>query len=272
MKAAVVQIACTDNINKNIEKAFEQAKIAKSQGADVICFPEFFSYPWFPYSKNKDLSMFDNDITISHSIELARKLCVYLVISYYEIASGRQYNTALLIDPNGKIIGKYRKNHRPDLPYFYETSWYSQGDLGLPVFETEIGKIGILICSDIMFLQNAQIMSRQGAELIFNPRCVVKMGNYRWQKMLIANAIVSGCYVFSANRTGSYHDMQFDGHSMIIEPGGMIISESEYLEDILIADYDLQKVKEAQSKYPCIVEPNIELHIKEFNNILNKTN
>lgn len=268
MKAALIQFDCTENINKNIEKAFEKAKIAKSQGANIICFSEFFSYPWFPYSKNKDLSLFKDDDTLKLSIDLAKELEVYLVISYYEIEPDIQFNTAALINPEGKIIGKYRKNHRPNLPCFHETHWYSQGDLGLPVFKTEIGNIGIIICSDAMFIQNSQILRMKGAELIFNPRCVVNAGNYRWQKMLIANSITSGCYVFSANRTGSYHEMQFNGHSIAVEPGGEIIKESGIDEDVLIVEYDLQKVKDAQSKYPCIVEPDLEMHIEEFSNLL----
>lgn len=264
MKAAVIQHSCSVNITENINRAFSLARQAKLQGADIVCFPEFFSYPWFPCANQKDLSLFRDDSTVEQSIRLAKELSLYLVITHYEVDGDKQYNTALIIDPEGQIIGKYRKNHLPQVPGFYEQDWYQPGDLGLPVFKTPIGTIGILVCSDVMYLQNVQIMKSKGAELIFNPRCVVKAGNYRWEQMLIANSIVSGCYILSANRTGQYQHLQFDGHSMIIEPGGKIIQQAEVEEDILIVDYDLNKVYNAQANYPCNLDPRYDVWTKEF--------
>ncbi len=236
-----------------------RASIAKF---GLISFPEFFSQYWFVKSSVRDLAFRDD--TCERGMEFAKSLSVYAIISYYEVLKDKTFNTSVLVDPKGKIIGKYRKNHIPELPGFYEKAWYQEGDLGLLVFCTDIGKIGIMICSDAMFPECARILSHKGAEILVVPRAIVRKARSRWNNMLTANCIISGCYVLSPNRSDIYDDFEFDGHSMIIEPGGNVINEATKTNEILVIECDLKKVTVAKTGYPYNIKTRPDLYYKEY--------
>lgn len=260
MKAAVVQFAAGYDHEANLKKAYSMAAAAKKRGASLLSFSEFFSHRWFVKSPVRDLAFKDD--ACEWGIEMATSLTIYAVISYYEVLKGKAFNTSVLIDPKGKVIGKYRKNHLPELPHFHEKAWYQGGDLGLPVFCTDIGKIGIMICSDAMFTECARILSQKGAQILIIPRATVKKARSRWNSMLIANCIISGCYILSSNRSDSCDDLEFDGHSMIIEPGGNITGEAAKTDEIIVKECDLKKVALAKTAYPCNVKAMLDMYYR----------
>lgn len=267
MKAAAIQFRMVEGKKVNLNKAYSMAKQAKEQGTVLVSFPEFFAHPWFVREEEKDHSFHDD--TLEHSINLAKSLSLFVVTSYYEVTKdGESFNAVVIVSPKGEILGKYRKNHLPDLPGFRERTWYREGDLGFPVFQTDIGNIGLLICTDVMFPESIRILAYKEAEMIVIPRATLKKARYRWNRMLVANAIVGGAYVLSPNRSDT-NNVEFDGHSMIIEPGGNIIQEAEEEDSILISKIDLDKVRTVKNSYPCNVKARFALYTKEYQNIVN---
>ena len=172
MIISAIQFKTSEDHDSNLNKAYSMAKSAKKKGASLVAFPEFFSHNWF-VNKPKRNTKFRDD-TLEQRKELTKSLGLFAVISYYEATGGKTFNTTVLLNPKGDVIGKYRKNHLPNLAGFYEREWYKEGDLGLPVFQTDIGKIGILVCSDVMFPACAHILFLKGAEIIVIPRATLK--------------------------------------------------------------------------------------------------
>src|SRR5579884_947441 len=163
MKISLLQMSCSNDKEKNVEKAISYVKKASEAGSDIICLQELFSTIYFAYTQEPKY------------FQLAEKeYGIAIIAPIFELDSdvpGIYYNTAVVIDSNGEYKGKYRKTHLPQLPGYDEKYYFKPGNLGYPVFEVSNHKIGVYICYDRHFPEGPRIMALKGAEMVFIPTC-----------------------------------------------------------------------------------------------------
>jgi beta-ureidopropionase len=187
---------------------------------------------------------------------LAKKHKMALVVPFYEEAqTGVYYNTAVLIENDGTMLGKYRKTHIPHVgPCFWEKFYFKPGNLGYPVWDTSVGRVGILICYDRHFPEPARALGLKGAELVFNPSATVKsLSRYLWELEQPAHAVANGYWIGAINRVGvekPLNDAQFYGSSYFCDPRGRIIGKASETEDeVLVCDLDLDMNREVRNTW-----------------------
>jgi N-carbamoylputrescine amidase len=239
INVGLVQMKCSEIKNQNLEKAVHQIREVAAKGADIVCLQELFATTYF--CDVEDYSSFDLAETIpgptSESLgELARELNIVIIASLFEKrAAGIYHNTAIVIDADGRCLGKYRKMHIPDDPGYYEKFYFTPGDLGFKVFETKFAKVGLLICWDQWFPEAARITSIMGAELLFYPTAIGWERNQdevenqdqyaAWQISQRGHAIANSIPVVSVNRVGYEKDgiTQFWGGSFVSSGTGKLL-------------------------------------------------
>lgn len=239
INVGLVQMKCSEIKNQNLEKVIHQIREAAAKGADIICLQELFATTYF--CDVEDYSNFDLAETIpgptSESLgELARELNIVIIASLFEKrAPGIYHNTAIVIDADGRCLGKYRKMHIPDDPGYYEKFYFTPGDLGFKVFETKFAKVGLLICWDQWFPEAARITSIMGAEILFYPTAIGWERNQdevenqdqyaAWQISQRGHAIANSIPVVSVNRVGYEKDgvTQFWGGSFVSSGTGKLL-------------------------------------------------
>ena len=182
--------------------------------------------------------------------QLAAELNVVIIASLFEkVDAGVYFNTAAVIDADGTYLGKYRKNHIPDDPGFYEKFYFSPGDTGYQVFNTRYGRIGVLICWDQWYPEAARITSLMGAEILFYPTAIgwasaqtedINTEQYQaWQTIQRSHAIANGVHVVAVNRTGHEKEMRFWGGSFVVNPFGTILYQAPHdSEDTKVVEID----------------------------------
>jgi N-carbamoylputrescine amidase len=187
---------------------------------------------------------------------LAKKHKMALVVPFYEEAqTGVYYNTAVLIENDGSVLGKYRKTHIPHVgPCFWEKFYFKPGNLGYPVWDTSVGRVGILICYDRHFPEPARALGLKGAELVFNPSATVKsLSRYLWELEQPAHAVANGYWIGAINRVGvekPLNEAQFYGSSYFCDPRGRIVGRASETEDeVLVADLDLDMNREVRNTW-----------------------
>ncbi|GEN79867.1 nitrilase-related carbon-nitrogen hydrolase [Actinotalea fermentans] len=221
-----------------IEKAVEQ-------GAQVVCLQELSTGPYF--CQVEDPEWFDlaesvpDGPTTQLMMETARRLGVVLVVPLYEKADNFYYNTAVVIDADGTYLGMYRKNHIPHGNFFYEKYYFKPGNLGYPVFDTAVGRIGVYICYDRHFPEGARALGIAGAQIVFIPSATAGESREWWLLEQRAHAKANGYYVATNNRVGleDVGPNDFYGLSYVADPNGTIIAQAGSEEEILLADLDL---------------------------------
>src|SRR5438309_6556078 len=175
-QVALVQMRCGANAEQNLTRAIEFIREAAKSGAEIVCLPELFRSQYFCQSENQDTFSFAENIpgpSTDALTKLAREKSVVIVASLFEKrAAGVYHNTAVVIDADGNILGKYRKMHIPDDPFYYEKFYFTPGDLGFPSFQTRYAKIGVLVCWDQWFPEGARLASLSGAQIIFYPTAI----------------------------------------------------------------------------------------------------
>ena len=192
-------------IQKNIALTEQAAK----KGVQVLCYQELFNGPYFCAEHHKRWYDFAEPVpgpTVERMREVAKKLSMVLIVPVYERAiTGVYYNTAAVIDADGKFLGIYRKNHIPYVhPGFYEKFYFKPGNVGYPVFQTAVGTIGVYICYDRHFPEGARILGLHGAWIIFNPSATIAgVSKYIWELEQPAHAVANGYYVGAINRVGT---------------------------------------------------------------------
>jgi N-carbamoylputrescine amidase len=174
---------------------------------------------------------------------------------YEEAQTGVYYNTAVLIENDGTVVGKYRKTHIPHVgPCFWEKFYFKPGNLGYPVWETSVGRVGILICYDRHFPEPARALGLKGAELVFNPSATVKsLSRYLWELEQPAHAVANGYWIGAINRVGvekPLNEAQFYGSSYFCDPRGKIIAQASETEDeVLVCDLDLDMNRQVRNTW-----------------------
>jgi N-carbamoylputrescine amidase len=268
---ALIQMSCGENQTENFEKAIDNITQAANRGANIICTPELFKSRYFCQTadtKKLDLAeeINEDSPTIKELSKLASQLEIVIIASLFEKrAPGLYHNTAVVLDADGKFLGKYRKMHIPEDPYYYEKYYFTPGDLGYRVFKTRYADIGVLICWDQWFPEAARLTAMKGAEIIFYPTAIGYMPGEReiigtstfdaWDVVQRGHAVANGCFVACVNRVGMENYSQseqgnaFWGQSFVSDPYGKIISRaSDEQEEVLLCTIDLSEIEETRNR------------------------
>ena len=246
------------NMEKMIQKHEAYTETAAKEGAHFLCFQELFFGPYFCAEQKARWYKFAEPIPgpISNRMShLAKKHRIILIVPMYEEEmKGIYYNTAIVIDQEGQILGKYRKTHIPHLgPGFWEKFYFRPGNLGYPVFETMYGKIGVYICYDRHFPEGARALGLNGAEIVFNPSATVAgLSDHLWTIEQPAHAIANGYFIAAINRVGEspWKTGTFYGSSYVANPRGEIVKQASADKDeLLLVDIDLDMIKEVRNTW-----------------------
>jgi N-carbamoylputrescine amidase len=255
VKLAGIQISCGEEKERNIEKAVKFAQVAVERGAQLICFPELFTTHWFPMQMDErhfSLAEKTDGPSVRRMQEVARTYGVALICPIFETEGpGSFYNSTVIIDAGGEILGSYRKIHVPRIPLWEEKYYFSSGNLGFPVFQTKFATIGIQICWDNFFPEGSRILALKGAEIIFSPTAAAFASQKRWETVISGNAISNGVYVFRVNRVGSEAKQDFYGKSFCISPEGELLDKPAGMkEGIALIDVDLKYIDQVRREWP----------------------
>jgi beta-ureidopropionase len=243
-------------IDKHVALIAEAAK----QGAQVVCLQELFYGPYFCAEQQARWYELTERIpdgpTTRLMAELARQHEIVLIVPVYEEdLTGVYYNTAAVIDADGRYLGKFRKMHIPHCaPGFWEKFYFRPGNLGYPVFETRGGKVGVYICYDRHFPEGARCLGLNGAEIVFNPSATVAgLSEYLWKLEQPAHAVANGYFVGAINRPGfeePWRIGEFYGQSYFCDPRGKMLAVGKRdSDDIVIADLDLDLIREVRNTW-----------------------
>ena len=255
---AATQMACTWDLDKNIEKAINIVHQSADLGAEIILLQELFETPYFCIDTNNEhfnlAKTLAEQPTIKKMQVVAKDRGVVLPISFFEKSGLVYFNSIVVIDADGSIVGHYRKSHIPDFPLYEEKFYFSPGDTGFRVFDTRFGRIGIGICWDQWFPEAARAMALMGAEILLYPTAI---GNEldqpdfdsknHWQTTMRGHAAANIMPVIASNRIGNESSnnlsMEFYGSSFISNHLGELVSEADReSENILTHTFDLDEI------------------------------
>ncbi|MGK7942131.1 MAG: carbon-nitrogen hydrolase [Crocosphaera sp.] len=282
LTVALVQQSNSIDIEHNRQKSMEGIREAASKGAQLVVLQELHRTVYF--CQTEDVSLFDLAETIpGPSTEcfgkLAQDLGVVIVLSLFEKrAVGLYHNTAVVLDKDGTIAGKYRKMHIPDDPGFYEKFYFTPGDLGFEPIDTSIGCLGVLVCWDQWFPEAARLMALKGAQILIYPTAIgwscddtpeeQQRQTDAWIIVQRSHAVSNGLPVISCNRVGHEVDpsghtpgISFWGHSFIAGPQGEILaSASKTQEQVLTVTLDLKRSEDVRRIWPFFRDRRIEYY------------
>jgi beta-ureidopropionase len=246
--------------NANVEKHMRLIDQAGSEGVQILCMQEIFTGPYFCAEQTprwyEATEMIPDGPTTRLMQETAKKYQMVIVVPLYEQEStGVYYNTAAVIDADGTYLGKYRKNHIPQVaPGFWEKFYFKPGNLGYPVFQTRYAKVGVYICYDRHFPEGARELGLNGAEIVFNPSATVAgLSEYLWKLEQPAHAVANGYFVGAINRVGRempWNIGEFYGQSYFCDPRGKMLAEAARdTDELVIADLDLDVIREVRNTW-----------------------
>jgi N-carbamoylputrescine amidase len=249
----------TEKIKKAmIDKHVALTAEAASKGVEVLCYQELFYGPYFcaeQKAKWYDLvEKIPDGPTTKLFCEIAKKHKMVIVLPIYEEEmTGVYYNTAAVIDADGKYLGKFRKTHIPHCePGFWEKFYFKPGNLGYPVFDTKVGKVGVYICYDRHFPEGWRALGLGGAEIVFNPSATVAgLSEYLWKLEQTAAAANNIYYVGAINRPGfedPWRIGEFYGTSYFANPRGQVLAEAPRDKDAIVtADLDMDLIRQVRN-------------------------
>lgn len=288
LNVALVQQTNSNNAEQNMAKSIACIRDAAKQGAQLIVLQELHRSLYF--CQTEDVNVFDLAETIpgpsSNTLgELAKELGVVIVASLFEKrATGLYHNTAVVLEKDGTIAGKYRKMHIPDDPGFYEKFYFTPGDLGFEPIQTSVGKLGVLVCWDQWFPEAARLMAMAGAEVLIYPTAIgwdprdesdeQTRQKDAWVISQRAHAVANGVPVISCNRVGLESDpsaqsegIQFWGNSFIAGPQGEMLAEANNTdEQILVVELDQKASENVRRIWPYLRDRRID-HYQDLTKI-----
>ncbi len=243
-----------------IDKHVKLIEEAAAKGVQILCLQEIFYGPYFCAEQTikwyESAEPVPNGPTTVLMQELAKKHRMVIVVPVYEEdLAGVYYNTAAVIDADGKYLGKYRKNHIPHCnPGFWEKFYFKPGNLGYPTFKTAYGTIGVYICYDRHFPEGMRLLAMNGAEIIFNPSATVAgLSEYLWKLEQPAHAVANQVYVGAINRVGTeapWNIGEFYGQSYFVNPRGEFMATgSRDQDEVVVADLDLDVIRDVRNTW-----------------------
>jgi len=279
-RIALIQSTASEAPETNLRKALERISEASARGAEIICLQELFRSLYFCQEENVDHFELAETIpgpTTEALSEAAKAAQAVIVGSVFERrAAGVYHNTAVVLDADGKILGRYRKMHIPDDPLYYEKFYFTPGDLGFPVFETRYGKIAPLVCWDQWYPEAARLAALAGAELLVYPTAIgwhpKEKGEWgerqreAWRVVQRSHAVANGVYVAAVNRTGLEQPVpggdgiEFWGGSFVAGPLGDVMAEGGQTDELVIADLDFARIEETRQGWPFLRDRRIDAY------------
>ncbi len=282
LRVGFLQQHNTADTKDNILRLGEGITDLAKRGAQLIVLQELHNTLYF--CQTEDVDLFDLAETIPGPstklyCELAKKCGVVIVASLFEKrAPGLYHNTAVVIESNGEIVGKYRKMHIPDDPAYYEKFYFTPGDLGFHPIQTSVGKLGVLVCWDQWYPEAARLMAMQGAEMLIYPTAIGYADNdtpeeqqrqrMAWQTVMRGHAVANGLPVIAVNRVGKELDpsgqtagIQFWGTSFVAGPQGEIIYEaSTDDEESIVVEMDMDRSEQVRRWWPFLRDRRIDAY------------
>ncbi|MBC8131925.1 MAG: carbon-nitrogen hydrolase [Deltaproteobacteria bacterium] len=291
-KLGLVQMRCGPDPAVNLERATAKVREAAARGAQIVCLPELFRSTYF--CQTEDHANFDLAEAIPGSStqalgDVARETNVVIIASLFERrAAGLYHNTAVTIDGRGEIVSTYRKMHIPDDPLYYEKFYFTPGDLGFSAVDTQVGRVGTLVCWDQWYPEGARLTALAGADVLFYPTAIgwhpaekAEFGAAQsdaWRTIQRSHAIANGVYVAAVNRVG--HEgppgqatepgpvgadvaggIEFWGGSFVCDPFGVVLAEaSRTEEEILIVTCDRRHQETVRRHWPFLRDRRIDAY------------
>ncbi len=269
----LVQTKVGNNIEANVEKTVRLIKQAAKKGAQIVCLQELFNIPYIPQKQGVRKDKYAESIpsaTTTTMQKLAKKLGIVIIVPIYEkTKNGKYYNTAVVFNEKGKMLGKYHKVHIPHDPGFYEKNYFAKGEGGYKIFKTKFGTLAVLICYDQWFPEAARAVRLAGAEMIFYPTAIADLIGYRipavtkakvarrqslwrrsagkqsdwhdaWETIMRGHAIANSVVIAAVNRIGLEGKSKFWGQSFVCDAWGKILKRgSKDKEQIIVQKVDL---------------------------------
>ncbi|KGN85121.1 MULTISPECIES: carbon-nitrogen hydrolase [unclassified Porphyromonas] len=271
MKVGLIQQANTADHVHNKKRLGERIREVAAQGAELIVLQELHNGLYF--CQTEDVQIFDQAEPIPGPSteefgQLARELGVVIVLSLFERrAAGLYHNTAVVLERDGSIAGKYRKMHIPDDPAYYEKFYFTPGDLGFEPIQTSVGRLGVLVCWDQWYPEAARLMAMRGAELLIYPTAIgwessdvpeeQSRQSDAWQLVQRGHAVANGLPVVTVNRVGVEEDpsgqtngIRFWGRSFVAGPQGELMAELGREEEVRVVDIDLERCERVRRWWP----------------------
>ena len=285
-QVGLIQLSCSPDPDANLEKAVQRVREAARNGAQIVCLPELFRTQYF--CQREDPALFDlaeqiPGPTTEAMSRVAREIHTSIIVSLFEKRTrGLYHNTAVVISKDGNIAGLYRKMHIPDDPLYYEKYYFTPGDLGFKAFDTDVARIGTLVCWDQWYPEGARLTALHGAQILFYPTAIgwhpAEKEQYgvaqhdAWRTIQRAHAIANGVFVAVVNRVG--HEtgnirgneakgpgLEFWGKSFLADPFGRVLAEaSPDREEILCAEVNLREIDEVRRNWPFLRDRRIECY------------
>ena len=265
VRIAATQMRCGHDRGANIDRAESLVRQAAGAGAQIILLQELFETPYFcPEQKIEHFALarrFTDNDTIRYFSTMAAELGVVLPISFFEQDNNSYYNTVVVIDADGQIMGRYRKSHIPDGPGYQEKFYFTPGNTGFKVWQTRHGNVGVAVCWDQWFPEAARIMAQQGADVLLYPTaigCHPMVPGYdsqtTWQRAMQGHAACNAVPVVAANRIGNEDwdelTMSFYGSSFITDQRGEIVAQaSRELEEVVAASFDFNALRDERAAW-----------------------
>jgi len=285
----LVQMSCSLDPNENFAKAEWRIREAAAHGAEIVCLQELFRSQYFCREENHEMFALAESIpgpSTDALGRLARELRIVIVASLFERrAAGLYHNTAAVIGSGGEIVGLYRKMHIPDDPLYYEKFYFAPGDLGFPNFDTQFGRVGVLVCWDQWYPEGARLSALSGANILFYPTAIGWHPSEKeqygaaqldaWRTIQRAHAIANGIYVAAVNRVGYEgppgKGIEFWGSSFVADPFGRLIAQASSTgEEILVAECDPRQMEEVRQNWPFLRDRRIDAYAPILNRWLGK--
>ena len=280
MKIGIIQQTCSANIDYNKQKLASNIRTAAQKGAELVVLQELHNSLYFCQTENVDLCSLAEPIpgpSTEFYGNLAKELNIVIVTSLFERrAPGLYHNTAVVMERDGSIAGKYRKMHIPDDPAYYEKFYFTPGDLGFHPIDTSVGRLGVQVCWDQWYPEGARLMALQGAELLIYPTAIgyessdtpeeQERQREAWTTVQRGHAVANGLPVIAVNRTGHEPDpsgqtngIQFWGSSFVCGPQGEFLYRAPKDEEIVeIIDVDMKRSENVRRWWPFLRDRRIE--------------
>lgn len=271
MKVGIIQQANSSDLRHNIDRLKSSIRTLALEGAELVVLQELHNGLYFCQEENVDIFDQAEPIPGPSTDEfgsLARELGIVLVLSLFERrAPGLYHNTAVVLERDGSIAGKYRKMHIPDDPAYYEKFYFTPGDLGFEPIDTSVGRLGVLVCWDQWYPEAARLMAMKGAELLIYPTAIgwessdhaheQTRQSDAWQLVQRGHAVANGLPVIAVNRvgheadpTGQTRGILFWGRSFVAGPQGELLAELGQEEELRIIEIDLERSERVRRWWP----------------------
>ena len=280
MKTGIIQQHNTADRNDNMRRIADKIKALASEGAELVVLQELHNSLYFCQTEN--VGNFDMAEPIpgpstNFFANLAKELGIVIVTSLFERrAAGLYHNTAVVIERDGTIAGKYRKMHIPDDPAYYEKFYFTPGDMGFHPIDTSVGRLGVLVCWDQWYPEAARLMALQGADMLIYPTAIgyessdteseQQRQREAWTTVQRGHAVANGLPVVAVNRVGHEPDpsnqtggIEFWGSSFVAGPQGEILFRaSDCEEENAVVDIDLKHSEQVRRWWPFLRDRRID--------------